>query len=135
MSSQDLKTEEAIIQTYQKLVEEQRALASASLDRQHEFEEYNLVIRALKPLDGKRKCSQLVGNVLVARTIEEVLPNLEDTRSQISALLGHIEKQFSAKSKEVADFEQKYKIRMKNRDAAVPSSSGDNKSGGVLVSN
>lgn len=37
---------------------------------------YSVVIEALKPLEGDRKCHRLVNGVLVERTVSQVLPAL-----------------------------------------------------------
>lgn len=45
--------------------------------------EHGLVIDALKPLDGDRKCFRMVGDVVVERTIAEVAPAVIKNRDAI----------------------------------------------------
>ena len=45
--------------------------------------EHGLVIDALKPLDGGRKCFRMVGDVVVERTISEVAPAVLKNRDAI----------------------------------------------------
>jgi hypothetical protein len=42
-----------------------------------------LVTDTLKPLDGSRKCFHLVGGVLCERSVADVLPLIESTRSGV----------------------------------------------------
>ena len=131
--SNELRTEEAIVGAYKQLVEERSTLANATLDRQAEVEQHDLVIKTLKPMDADRKCFQLVGDVLVEGSVKVVLPNLEKTRDQLLAAAKNIEKQFEAKNQEILAFEDKYKIRMKNSSDNGDSSANANTSQGVLV--
>ena len=130
----DLTSEEAIINAYQKLVDERNALANATLDRQAEVEQHDLVIQRLKPMECGRKCFQLVGDVLVQSTVMEVLPTLEQTRNQLAGAAENIEKQFTAKGEEISRFEEKYKIRMKD-DPSTTSKTVGKSNQGVLVGN
>ena len=49
--------------------------------------EHRLVEDTLKPLDGKRRAYRLVGEVLVERTVEEVLPSVSNNREKVSIWL------------------------------------------------
>lgn len=42
-----------------------------------------LVIDSIKPLDPSRKCFQMIGGVLVERTVGDVLPIVEQTRDSV----------------------------------------------------
>jgi prefoldin subunit 2 len=43
-----------------------------------------LVIETLKEVEKDRKCFRMIGGVLVERTVNEVLPALEQNREQVS---------------------------------------------------
>ena len=45
-----------------------------------------LVIETLKEVEKDRKCFRMIGGVLVERTVNEVLPALEQNRDQVSSL-------------------------------------------------
>ena len=45
--------------------------------------EHELVIKALEPLDQDRKCFRMVGNVVVERTVKEVLPAVLKNKAQV----------------------------------------------------
>jgi chaperonin cofactor prefoldin len=46
-------------------------------------QEHETVIKALEKLDPDRKCFRLVGEVLVERTVKEVLPAVMGNKEQI----------------------------------------------------
>ena len=43
-----------------------------------------MVIKALQPLDKTRKCFRQIGDVLVERTVGEVLPAVRSNRDQLA---------------------------------------------------
>jgi len=55
-----LKTEQAILSRFQELRNEVDGLASRASDLSAELQEHELVLKALEPLDGGRKCFRLV---------------------------------------------------------------------------
>lgn len=55
-------------------------IAELDVDRN----EHSLVEETLKPLDPKRRAYRLVGEVLVERTVEEVLPSVTSNRENVS---------------------------------------------------
>ena len=48
--------------------------------------EHELVIQALEPLPADRKCFRMIGNVVVERTVGEVLPAVQRNRDSVSAI-------------------------------------------------
>ena len=58
------------------------------------MQEHQAVIKALEQLNPSRKCFRLVGEVLVERTVQEVLPAVKNNTEQLEmvhpfALLKH----------------------------------------------
>ena len=47
------------------------------------LQEHQAVIKALDQLDPNRKCFRLVGEVLVERTVQEVLPAVKNNAEQL----------------------------------------------------
>ena len=47
--------------------------------------EHELVMKALEPLDTNRKCFRMIGNVVVERTVAEVLPAVAKNKDQVHA--------------------------------------------------
>ncbi|DBA70866.1 TPA: hypothetical protein ACH3X2_011631 [Trebouxia sp. C0005] len=140
MGESGLNSERDIINRFQELKQELNALSSKFNDIDNQAQEHDSVIKALTPLDSNRKCFRLIGGVLVERTVAEVLPAVKGNGEQIRMIATSLEKQTRAKEKELVEFQEKYKIRMKgegDEDAAASkkASSKDRKEGsGVLVS-
>ena len=44
---------------------------------------YSVVIETLKTVDKDRKCFRMVGGILSERTVKDVLPALENNRTQV----------------------------------------------------
>ncbi len=87
--SAEPKTEQEVVARFQQLMEEREQLTSASIERQQEVAEHDLVIKSLDPLDGERKCFRLVGDVLVERTVADVLPAVRKNRDNLAAVSRH----------------------------------------------
>lgn len=47
------------------------------------MQEHQAVIKSLETLDPSRKCFRLVGEVLVERTVKEVLPAVKSNAEQL----------------------------------------------------
>ena len=58
------------------------------------------------------RCYQLVGGVLMERTVGHVRPNLEGNASKISSLISTMEKTLDQKAKELLDFKEKHGIKV-----------------------
>ncbi|KAL4857309.1 putative prefoldin subunit 2 [Chlorella vulgaris] len=107
------KSEQEVLAQFQQLVEEREQLTNASIERQQEVAEHDLVIKTLDPLDADRKCFRLVGEVLVERTVADVLPAVKKNRENLSTLVTMYEKQLAAKVKELLAYQERYNIRIK----------------------
>lgn len=84
-----------------KLKQELQVIAEKLADIEAEMEEYkytkwvfgivyltySVVIEALKPLDGDRKCHRLVNGVLVERSVSQVLPALTTNIDNVNLLI------------------------------------------------
>lgn len=82
------QSEQEIVARFQQLMEEREQLTTASIERQQEVAEHDLVIKTLEPLDAERKCFRLVGEVLVERTVADVLPAVKKTRDGLAGVSG-----------------------------------------------
>lgn len=85
-----------IIRKFNELTQEVNQLASKIAELEFDRNEHKLVEDTLKPLDGQRRAYRLVGEVLVERTVEEVLPSVSNNREQVwvCSLLSWNELQF-----------------------------------------
>merc|ERR1711865_280339 len=96
--------------------------------------EHGLVIDALKPLDGGRKCFRMVGDVVVERTIAEVAPAVLKNRDAIVETMNKMGEALAQKQKYADEFAAKYKVSAQNLQPAAAESGGDaGGSQGVLI--
>lgn len=108
-----------------------------TLERQSEVDEHELVLKRLKEENESKKAWRLVGDVLVERTVAEMVPELTKQRDNLAAVTKNFKEQLEAKSKEVAAYQEKYNIRIKGQGGnggAGVASSGEKSGQGVLVS-
>ena len=82
-SAQKKPSEQEIVAHFQKLRDEQRIIASKAAELQVEQKSHELVLETLKDVDKARKCYRMIGGVLVERTVNEVMPALEQNKDQV----------------------------------------------------
>ncbi|VDL43143.1 unnamed protein product [Hymenolepis diminuta] len=141
-------TEEQIVEGFQKLRYEQRAIANKITGLEMDQREHNMVIKVLKGVDAERKCFRLIEGVLVERQVKHVLPALEANEKKMSEALEALRRQFDEKGVELQVYKEEHKIRLAgeddgddnhqpNNDARKKSSDGegaDGKSSGAAAS-
>ncbi|KAI0235603.1 Prefoldin subunit 2 [Lamellibrachia satsuma] len=126
--------QEQVIAGFQELRNQQRAVASKVSELEMERKEHDLVVEALKEVDGSRKCFRLVGGVLVERTVKEVLPALTSNYEQLGQVVESLSHQMEIKGKELNEYREKYGIRLRGEeDSAEPQKDTKAGSAGVLV--
>ncbi|KMS94893.1 hypothetical protein BVRB_014340 isoform B [Beta vulgaris subsp. vulgaris] len=127
--------EQAIANLYASMRTELNQIYSKITELEMEVSEHSLVVNAIQPLDPSRKCYRMIGGVLVERTIKEVLPAVQRNKEGIEEVIGRLNEALERKKKDIAEFEAKYKIRMKKSDNDVKdeSSKKEGNAQGVLV--
>ena len=130
-------SQEQIIMKFNQLRQEQRMLANKYGELEMDVAEHNAVIDTLANVNGDRKCFRSIGGVLVERTVNDVLPSLENNKVQITGLLQKLEAQIKAKGEELIKFKEEHNIKMRGerentteREEAGPKSKV---SSGILV--
>ncbi len=68
---------------YRDLMAECQQLMTKVADLESDRNEHILVEDTLKPLDGGRRAYRLVGDVLVERTVAEVLPSITQNKNNV----------------------------------------------------
>lgn len=76
-SADPAPTQKWVVDTYQRLNGELETVSTRLLSLEEKHREHSLVCETLRPLDEARRCYQLLGGVLVERTVKEMLPELE----------------------------------------------------------
>eukprot|EP00877_Chromochloris_zofingiensis_P004872 jgi/Chrzof1/14386/Cz09g00260.t1 len=142
MAEPQLKTEQQIIARFQEMRQNISTVMSKIADLEAEANEHQLVLKTLEPMDSSRTCYRMIGDVLVQRTVGETVPAVQRNKQGIEAVLKNLTEQAERLHKQLADFQQQYKIRVQGSDGgddddsekssqqAKPSSSSQ----GVLVS-
>lgn len=72
-----------VVRKYNELIQESNKVAEKIAELEFDRNEHRLVEDTLKPLDGERRAYRLVGEVLVERTVEEVLPSVSNNREKV----------------------------------------------------
>ncbi|XP_015888170.1 prefoldin subunit 2 [Ziziphus jujuba] len=127
--------EQVIANMYGNMRSELNQIYSKITELEMEVSEHSLVINAIQPLDQSRRCYRMIGGVLVERTIKEVLPAVQRNKEGLEEVISRLNEALEKKKKEIAEFEAKYKIRIKKPDSVVKDDSGrkEGSAQGVLV--
>ncbi|XVE75256.1 hypothetical protein DITRI_Ditri12bG0080800 [Diplodiscus trichospermus] len=133
--SKEPVNEQVVANMYGAMRSELNQIYSKITELEMEVSEHSLVINAIQPLDPSRRCYRMIGGVLVERTIKEVIPAVQRNREGLEEVIARLNEALEKKKKEIADFEAKYKIRIKKSDSDVKdeSSKKEGSAQGVLV--
>ncbi|XP_048589035.1 prefoldin subunit 2 [Nematostella vectensis] len=133
-ADKDKLSPETILQLFNQLRQEYTNIITKVHELEMDQSEHSIVIEALKEVDASRKCFRMIGGVLVERTVGDVLPALDNNRSQLGAVIDRLKQQLVAKEKEMTLFKEKHNLRVKGEERDGPASqSTDKASSGVLV--
>ncbi|KAK4746377.1 hypothetical protein SAY87_012689 [Trapa incisa] len=137
IESREPVNEQAVATIYGSLKTELNQIHSKITELEMEATEHSLVINTIQPLDPSRRCYRMIGGVLVERTVREVLPAVQRNKEGIEEVIKRLNETLEKKRKEMADFEAKYKIRIRKPDSAAKDENaqkeGSSSSQGVLV--
>ncbi|WCJ35497.1 prefoldin 2 [Euphorbia peplus] len=135
MASQEPVNEQAVVNAYTAMRSELNQIYSKITELEMEVSEHSLVINAIQPLDPSRRCYRMIGGVLVERTIREVMPAVQRNKEGIEEVILRLNEALERKKKDIAEFESKYKIKIRKPESEVKDDSGkkEGTSQGVLV--
>jgi prefoldin subunit 2 len=74
---------QSAIRQYNELIQVQQQLAQKITELESDRNEHSLVADTLEPLEPGRRAYRLVGEVLVERTVEEVLPSIKKNMENV----------------------------------------------------
>ncbi|XP_010248483.1 PREDICTED: probable prefoldin subunit 2 [Nelumbo nucifera] len=134
-ASKEPINEQAVANMYATMRSEINQLYSKITELEMEVSEHSLVIGAIQPLDPSRRCYRMIGGVLVERTIKDVLPAVQRNKEGLEEVISRMNEALEKKKKEIAEFEAKYKIRIRKPDNEVKDDDNrkEGSSQGVLV--
>eukprot|EP00934_Nitzschia_sp_Nitz4_P004648 Nitzschia sp. Nitz4//scaffold230_size58257//9062//9502//NITZ4_006472-RA/size58257-snap-gene-0.67-mRNA-1//-1//CDS//3329543223//4638//frame0 len=95
---------------YRELEQECQQLMQKIAELEVDRNEHTLVEDTLKPLDGKRRAYRLVGDVLVERTVEEVLPSVSGNKENLEAAIQTLQERLQIRQKSAAELKAKYNL-------------------------
>lgn len=96
------------------------------------------MIDTLKTVEEDRKCFRLIGGVLCARTVKDVLPQLSKNKEYLERSITVGKEQLTNKGIEINKFKEEHNIKIKGQETIVdkpdPSTGGgDDSTRNVLV--
>ncbi|GAA5831116.1 hypothetical protein JCM11251_005150 [Rhodosporidiobolus azoricus] len=103
---------------YRQRQSELQALVGKITELEREAEEHGLVLETLRDAqttNPSRKCFRLVGGVLVERTVETVLPQLESQFEQLQKVLETLTGQYKSREEEFAKWQRDNNVVVRQR--------------------
>ena len=79
-------SDQEITAQFNVLKSELHQLAQKIGELEADADEHRLVIDALEPMNGDRKCFRMIGGVLTERTVADVLPELKNNQEGVFVL-------------------------------------------------
>jgi prefoldin subunit 2 len=113
-SESEPQNEQEIIQKFNRLRQEVSSIMGKLNDLEADTAERDTVIKTLEPMEPSRKAFRLVHDVLVERTVGEVLPAIRKEKDRLEAVTQTFQKGYEQKKQELTDFQKKYKIKVKS---------------------
>mmetsp|Transcript_21336 Transcript_21336/g.30684 ORF Transcript_21336/g.30684 Transcript_21336/m.30684 type:complete len:111 (+) Transcript_21336:116-448(+) len=101
----------AVVQKYRELMQEIQQIGNKVVELEIDRNEHRLVEEVLAPLDPNRRAFRLVGDVLVERTVEEVLPSVKTNRENLDTVIQTLQGRLTSKQKEAAEHKAKYNLQ------------------------
>lgn len=114
------RSEQEVLARFNERRQHVAALAQRLGDLEAEAAEHALVEKALAPMDPGRRCFRMVGDVLVERTVGEVLPAVRRNREGLEGVVRSLARQLDERQRELAQFQNKWKIRVNAPAGAGP---------------
>ena len=109
MTDENLSTQE-ILGQYQGMTSECRSIMSKIGELNLEKDEHRLVIDTMNKLSSDRRAYRLVGGILVARTVGEVLPQIAQNYEGITQILEKLNDTLKNKDTERKAYKEKHGI-------------------------
>lgn len=81
---EELKTPQEILERFVSMRDGVEALWNKINELKNEVSEHEQVLKALEPMDPSRRCYRLVGDVLVQRTVAEVIPAIKQNEEGLN---------------------------------------------------
>jgi len=124
-------TQDQIIMKFNQMRQEQRIVVNKISELEAEVSEHSVVIETLKNVGSERKCFRMVGGILSERTVKEVLPELENNKTQIGHVIEKLKTQLTERGQELNKFREEHNIQVRgekendrSKATSTPNTSG-----------
>lgn len=108
-ASSDAPADQAeIIRVFQSMMAQKEQLSSKISELTVEHAEYKRVADTLKPMDGARRCFQLLNGVLVEKTIDEVAPSVAANRDSLESVVKGMHERLAKLLEEMKAYQAKF---------------------------
>jgi prefoldin subunit 2 len=122
----DNSNPELIIQTYKQMTNECQQLANKVQELQLERDEHKLVLETISQLEPERRTFRKVGDVLVERTVGEVLPVIKENHEGIGKLIVAVQKTLEEKDAAKLKYKNEHGIMtQEEREARMKAGQGN----------
>lgn len=114
--------EKEIVRRFEGMIARQRQLVGKIAELDSQRLEYSRVASTIKPMDGSRRCYQLINTVLVEKTLAEVVPFVEANLDGLESVVRKLNEDLAATSLELREYQTKHNIRVvppKGQEAAA----------------
>lgn len=102
--------QEKILQDFTRMTQYLQALKEKLFQLTTDLKEHQRVSATLEASDAERTAYRLIGDVLVKQSVGDVRPYLATTIDTLQEMIRQLEAQVDAKTREVQDYQDKYKI-------------------------
>lgn len=104
------RSEQEVLARFHERRQAVAALAQRLGELEAEAAEHALVEKALAPMEPGRRCFRMVGDVLVERTVGEVLPAVRRNREGLEGVVAALQRQLEERQHDLSAFQRKWKI-------------------------
>jgi len=106
------RSEQEVLARFNERRQQVASLAQRLGDLEAEAAEHALVERALAPMEPGRRCYRMVGDVLVERTVGEVLPAVRRNREGLEGVVAALTRQLDERQTDLSAYQRRYNIRV-----------------------
>lgn len=97
-----------IIRVFQAMMSNREAMTAKISELTVEQAEYKRVADTLKPMDGARRCYQLINGTLVEKTLAEVTPEVVANRDALAEVLKAMTERLTKLNTEMKEYQAKF---------------------------
>lgn len=97
-----------IIRVFQAMMSQREAMTAKISELTVEQAEYKRVADTLKPMDGARRCYQLINGTLVEKTLAEVTPEVVANRDALAEVLKGMTERLTKLNTEMKEYQAKF---------------------------